>query len=226
MRQPRLSPAPILLAVAVLAGLSACKQQDTADPSASDPQAQATPAAAPAVEAPSAPTTSPREAVMAAMDKFKDASSYHAEMEFKGGQRSVMRGTLAFVAPDRFRMQMEGAGTQTVIGDTMYMSMGGRSMQVPMPAGTTTQWRDPGHFAAVEAGMTAEALGTEAVNGVQASKYVAHHTEPQPADVTLWIGPDQLPLKLEVQGMSNGQAVTTTVTYTRFNDPALVIDAP
>lgn len=171
------------------------------------------------------PMTSPREAVRASMQAFMQVRSYHATMTFDTS-RGIQVNELDFVAPDRYRMQMAGMGTQLVIGDTMYMSMQGRTMQVPMPKGTAGQWRAPGNFAEAEAGMSAEALGGEDVDGVSARKYVAHHTIPKPADVTLWIGPDELPLKMQVKGEEKGQPVTTTIRYSRFNDPSIVIEPP
>ena len=73
------------------------------------------------------------------MDKFLAASSFHASMHMEGAQ--TMTNEMDFVAPDRYRMQMT-AGTQVIIGDTMYMETRGKRMQVPLPAGTISQWRD------------------------------------------------------------------------------------
>lgn len=227
MTRSRLAAPLRLLCAALLLGLSACK------PSA--PATDTTPGEAPAADAVEKaaaiadavnPIDSPRDEVIAAMRKFMGLRSYHAEMHFSGGPRGEMTNKVDFVAPDRFRMEMAGLGTQYVIGDTMYMTMQGRSMQVPMPEGTVTQWRDPGNFREAETGMTAEALGSEDVDGVAARKYVAHHTTPRPADVTLWIGPDDLPLKMQVEGESEGRPVTTTVRYSRFNDPSIRIEPP
>ena len=52
------------------------------------------------------------------MDKFLAARSFHASMHMEGAQ--TMTNEMDFVAPDRYRMQMT-AGTQVIIGDTMYM---------------------------------------------------------------------------------------------------------
>jgi len=208
-------------------GLAACKPSapipgDTAPPPA---RASATEGVAAAVDAIN-PITSPREAVIASMNKMMEARSYHASMEIDGGPQGQLRNQVDFVAPDRMRMQMAGMGTQLVIGDTMYMIMDGRSMQVPMPKGTLTRWRDPGNFRAAEAGMTAEALGSETVNGVSARKYALHYSVPDAADGTLWIGLDDLPLKMQVASEAQGKQVTTTIRYSRINDPSIRIDVP
>ena len=220
-----------LLALALPAILAACdKPASTADAGAST----AAPAAATAstgdklAAAADAinPATSPREAVIASMHKFMDVRSYHATMEFDGGPRGPMMNQLDFVAPDRFRMDIAGMGSQYVIGDTMYMSMHGRTMQVPMPKGTVTRWRDPANLADAEAALNVDAAGSDNVDGIAARKYVIHHTTPKPSEVTMWIGPDDLPLKMEVAGNANGTTTTTVVRYSRFNDPAIVVEPP
>jgi hypothetical protein len=123
-------------------------------------------------------------------------------------------------------MAMPGMGTQTIIGDTMYMSADGRSMKVPLPAGTLTQWRDPAKFDENAATMTVESQGRDNVDGTPARKYLVHNTRPQPSDVTMWIGDDDLPLQIRISGSAQGHATTTTIRYSRFDDPSLKIDPP
>lgn len=225
MTTPRLAASTPLLCTALLLGLVACKQSPPPTSADNQPTTAAGPESASAADAVN-PLTSPREAVVASMRKFMDARSYHASMQFSGGPRGPMTNELDFVAPDRFRMEMAGMGTQYVIGDTMYMSMQGRSMQVPMPKGTTTQWRDPGNFREAEAALTVDALGSETIGGVDTRKYLVHHTTPKPADITLWIGADDLPVQMQVGSQVNGQPMTTTVRYSRINDPAISIEPP
>lgn len=170
--------------------------------------------------------TSPREAVIASMHKLMDASSYHVSMRMSGGPNGMMTNEIDFVAPDRFRIQMAGIGTQVIIGDTMFMSIEGRIMKVPMPKDRTRQWRDPGNFSESEASMTAEGMGSESVEGTSAQKYSVHYSEPNPVDSTLWIGPTGMPLQMRMNIDSNGTPVTMTMHYSRINDPTLSIDAP
>lgn len=221
MPADRLRPVFPLLCAALVFGLSSCKQSADATAPAQDAGANAADKVAAVADA-----VNPREEVIAAMRKLMDARSYRAQMRHSGGPRGAMTNTVDFVAPDRFRMEMAGIGTQYVIGDTMTMTMQGRTVQVPMPEGTITQWRDPGNFRGAEASMTAEALGSDAVDGIQARKYLVHHTAPKPADITLWIGADGLPLQMQISGDASGQAVTTTVRYSRINDPGIAIEAP
>lgn len=221
----RLRPLFPLLCAALVFGLSGCKQSTDTTTPAQETGASAADKVAAVADAVN-PMASPREEVVTAMRKLMDARSYRAEMQHEGGPRGTMTNTVEFVAPDRFRMEMAGVGTQYVIGDTMTMTMDGRTMQVPMPKGTVTQWRDPVNFREAEASMTAQALGNDAVDGIQARKYLVHQTTPKPADFTIWIGADGLPLQMRVSGDANGQPVTTTVRYSRINDPGIVIEAP
>jgi hypothetical protein len=229
---------PFLLVLPLLAGLAACKPSPPSVPAATAPaaapDAQATDAAgtgtatnavADAMAAMS-PVATPKEAIRKSMQRFMQARSYHATMQLDGGPRGAMSNEVDFVAPDRFRMAMPGMGTQTIIGDTMYMSVDGRSMKVPLPAGTLTQWRDPAKLDENAATMTAEAQGRDSVDGTPARKYLVHNTRPQPSDVTMWIGNDDLPLQIRVSGSAQGHATTTTIRYSRFDDPSLKIDPP
>jgi hypothetical protein len=152
--------------------------------------------------------------------------SYHATMQMDGGPRGAMRNEVDFVAPDRFRMTMPGLGTQTIIGDTMYMSVDGRNMKVPLPAGTLTQWRDPARLDENAATMTVEAQGRDLIDGKPVRKYLVHNTRPQPSDATMWIGDDDLPLQIRVSGSAQGRTTTTTIRYSRLDDPSLRIDPP
>ncbi|MGI8560926.1 MAG: hypothetical protein ACR2J7_05735 [Luteimonas sp.] len=165
----------------------------------------------------------PREDVKAAMQKFISTRSYHVTMSTSGPQSMVTEAD--FVAPDRYRLQTP-AGTQVIIGDTMHMSMQGRSMQVPMPKGTLAQWRDPGNLRKYEATMAVEALGADLVAGKPAKKYRVSNTQPQPSTTTMWVGPDGYPLQIRATSTTQDKPVTVTIRYSRFNDPTLKIAAP
>lgn len=164
----------------------------------------------------------PKEEVIAAMDKALAARSYHVTMRHGGAQ--PMTTEADFVAPDRLRMKMP-VGVQTVIGDTMYMEIQGRSMKVQVAKGTMTQWRDPANQARYQATMTVKALGNDTVDGKPAKKYQTSNTQPQPSSAIMWIGADGYPLQIEVSG-GKGKAATTTMRYSRYNDPTIRIDPP
>ena len=216
---------PALIATALLA-LAACKPAAAPDadaaavPTATPAQEQA--AANPVAAVAGAVLPSAKDTVVAAMRKFTAASSYHAEMHLEGGSRGPMDNAIDFVAPDRFRMEMAGMGTQLIVGDTMYMNMHGRSMKVPMPAGTLTQWRDPAKLAEAEADMAVDAQGSDPVDGQAAEKYLVRVAKPKPTETTLWIGAAGLPLQIATSNPL-GRA---TIKYSRFDDPTIVIEPP
>lgn len=211
---------PLALACLVIA-LAACKPSTPADTAA---PAQAKPAgtlekAAAALN----PLSTPEDEMKASMDKFLKARSFHAVMDMQGAQNMVME--MDFVAPDRYRMKMP-MGTQVIIGDTMHMQANGRSMKMPLPKGTLTQWRDPLRIEENKAGMSVESLGNDTVDGQPAKKYLVRHTEPKPSEFTFWIDGDGLPLQLVSQGEAQGKPYSMTLRYSRFDDPSIVIDAP
>ena len=162
------------------------------------------------------------------MDKFLAARSFHASMHMEGAQ--TMTNEMDFVAPDRYRMQMT-AGTQVIIGDTMYMQVKDRSIKVPLPPGTLTQWRDPLRIEEHKAGMSVESLGSDNIDGQAAKKYLVRHADPkldqpQSSEFTFWIGGDGLPLQLVSKGEAQGKPYSMTLRYSRYDDPGIVIDAP
>ena len=204
-------------AIALLPALAACNRAPS--------DADAAPAAAARPPAAHAPAD-PRADVQAAMDKFLAARSFHATMRLKGGAQGLAITDADFVAPDRYRITIPNVGTQTVIGDTMTMSTHGHTMQVPMPTGTLTQWRDPARIGGNAATMDVKALGPDSVGGIPARKFALHHAQPRPIDVLLWIGDDGRPLQVQVDSDMQGHPVQSSVRYSRYDDPSITIDAP
>jgi hypothetical protein len=209
----------------LLLAVAACKPSTPADPAV----AATAPANAVADTAASLnPLSSPADEVKASMDKFLKAKSFHAVMTMEGARG--MTNEMDFVAPDRYRMKMP-VGTQVIIGDTMYMQADGRSMKVPLPKGTLSQWRDPLKIEENKAGLSVEALGSDSVEGQAAKKYLVRNTQPEPNqpgpnEFTFWIGSDGLPLQLLHQGQAEGKPYSMTLRYSRFDDPTITIDAP
>lgn len=211
---------PLALACLVMV-LAACKPPapaDTAAPVQTEPAGTLEKAAA-ALN----PLSSPEEEVKASMDKFLKAKSFHAVMDMQGAQSMAIE--MDFVAPDRYRMKMP-QGTQVIIGDTMHMQVEGRSMKMPLPKGTLTQWRDPLRIEENKAGMSVESLGSDSIDGQPAKKYLVKHTEPSHSEFTFWIDGDGMPLQLASQGESQGKPYSMTLRYSHYDDPGIVIDAP
>lgn len=165
----------------------------------------------------------PREEISAAMEKMLAAKSWHATMDLKGPHS--MSNQLDYVAPDRFRINMGDMGTQYIIGNTMHMSVRGQSMQLPLPKGTLDQYRDPGKLKANNATMTVQALGNDLLAGKPARKYRVRNPK-DGTDALMWISGDGYPAQVKVEGKAQGQATTTTIRYSRFNDPTIKVSAP
>lgn len=219
-----------LVLVSILA-IAACKPGTPGDPAPAAPATAKPRVAAPATgkraaEPPPVRARSARDEVMAAMDKFRRARAYHARMTMESA-RGTLVNEFEFVAPDRFRMQLRDVGTQTVIGDRMWMTMRGRTVQVPAPPGTSQKWRDPANFEAAKADLAVEPLGREDLDGQPTRKFLTRHTRPKPGEVTLWIDGDDLPVQMRVRSEDdNGAPTTVTVRYSRFDDPGISIDPP
>lgn len=215
-----MSTRPLALACLVLA-VAACKPPPPAETAA---PAQVRPAdtlekAAAALD----PLSSPEDEMKASMDKFLKAKSFHAVMDTQGARNMTIE--MDFVAPDRYRMEMP-SGTQVVIGDTMYMQVKDRSIKVPLPPGTLTQWRDPLRIEEHKAGMSVESLGSDTVEGRPAKKYLIRRAEPRSSELTFWIDADGLPLQLVGHDEAQGKPYSMTLRYSRYDDPGIVIDAP
>ncbi len=165
----------------------------------------------------------PKEDMIAMSGKFLALRSYHVTME--NSDKRVPKMEVDFVAPNRYRMLMP-MGTQYVIGDTMYMTIDGRTMRIPMPKGTMTQWRESDRVFREMEKMQVEALGSEPVNGKPAKKY--RFSQPgQPATSSLmWVGSDGYPVKIETSGGTGKRASTVTMFYSRYNDASIKIDIP
>lgn len=220
-----------LLVLPLMAVLAACKQQPAAPAAGGAPAPAEAPAGAQSTAAAVAdklnPLPSAKDEIKAAMDAFLDVKSFHATMNMTGAAMpgGGMTTEMDFVAPDRYRMQMP-MGTQIIVGDTMYMNVQGRSMKVPMPKGTLSQWRDPAKLAENQATLTVEAQGSDTVDGIAARKYLVRNTQPKPTDVTMWIGEDGLPVQIHHSSSAEGKTADVTIRYTRFNDPSIKIDPP
>lgn len=166
-----------------------------------------------------------REDIEASMQKFVAAKSWHATMQIDG--KRPMTNELDFTAPERYRIQMSGMGTQYIIGDSMIISMQGRTMKVPMPKGTLGKYRDPLQLHEYAKSITAEALGNDTVDGKSTRKYRIHNEKQPNADTLMWIGSNNYPVQIKVTDKSKGaSASTVTFHYSRFNDPTIRVQAP
>ncbi len=165
----------------------------------------------------------PKEEMKALSVKFLALRSYHVTME--SSDKRMPKMETDFVAPNRYRMQMP-MGTQYVIGDTMYMTIDGRTMKIPMPKGTMTQWRESDRVFREVDKMQIESLGTEIVSGKSAKKYRMTQAGPPATNTLIWVGADGYPVKIETTGTASKRTTTMTIHYSRFNDPRIKIEPP
>ncbi|MEJ1098404.1 MULTISPECIES: hypothetical protein [unclassified Pseudoxanthomonas] len=217
---PRWLVLTCLFPALIFPALISCKPQGPQETPGTAPTS-ATPAAAGSA----IPTANAAQEVKDSMDKFMAARSFHATMTMKGGPQPIAT-EMDFVAPDRYRIRI-ATGTQIVVGDTLFMDAGGRRSRVPLPAGTLTQWRDPLNIQKHQEGLSAEREGRDLIGGSPATRYRVRHTQPEPLEFTYWIGRDGRPLQLRHSGVSrDGNPYTITQVYSRYDDPAIVIEAP
>ena len=219
-------------AIVLIAMLGACKASSPAP--VADGSTAATPASGERRESGVAaaaqalnPLATPKEAMLASMKAFRDVRSYHASMRMEGGPEGVMTNEMDFVAPDRYRITMKSRGMEVHnvrIGNDTWMTMNGRTSKVTMPPGTMDQWQDIMHKS--QETMDVEAQGRETIDGVPTRKYLIRQTDPQPSEVTVWINGDDLVHQARMQSDHQGATITTTIRYSRYNDPAITIDPP
>ena len=167
----------------------------------------------------------PKEELKAATDRMLAARSWQADMVTEGAAGGPVATTAEFVAPDRYRIR-NPQGTQLIIGNTMHMTLQGRTMSVPLPPDALAQWRDPAKLDQAAAKTSVTALGSEAVGGKPARKYQTRNADAPAQTVLVWVGADGYPAKMRASSTYQGKPVTTTVTYSRFNDPKISIAAP
>lgn len=193
----------------------------------SPPDAAGTPGAPPPAAEVAPQAVAPADAVQDvkdSMQRFLAARSFHARMQVEGAH--PMTSDMDYVAPDRYRIVLP-TGTQTVIGNVLHMQVGDRYTQVPLPPATLAPWRDPLKLEQAQDGLSAERTGDDTVDGQPARRYRVRHAGPDAVEFEYWIGADGRPLQLRHAGRDHeGRGYTVLQTYSRYDDPAIVIDAP
>ena len=165
-----------------------------------------------------------RQELHAAYRKMMAATAFKATLVDLGTGKTAM--TMEFQAPDRYRMTVPGQPPQLIIGDTMVMTMNGRTMRLPMPKGSLPKVRNEDGLRELERGSKVEAAGTGLVGG-QPARIYRHTTqvEGKPAQTLVWVGvASGLPLQVETRGAKGGKEVR--ILYSDFNSPKIRIEAP
>jgi outer membrane lipoprotein-sorting protein len=167
----------------------------------------------------------PKDDLHAAFAKFLSTKSFRATVTDMQSGKPV--SSMAFVAPDRYRIEAAG-NTTLIVGDTMYMDVGGKLQAMPVPVGRiVAQYRNQDFLHEVESGMQVAAVGDDSIDGEPAKVYAYTLTKPLKADARTWVSAKSgRPLQTESSGSFMGHASTTRVRYSGFDDPSIHIDAP
>lgn len=168
----------------------------------------------------------PKDELHAAFARFLAARSFHATTT--DAKKGELVSKMEFMAPDRYRVDA-GGRVSLIVGDTMYMDIGGAMQPVPVPGvgRMVAQYRNPEFLREMEAGMEVTALGDDSVDGEPAKVYAYTLTRPMKSDAKTWVSlKTGLPIQIESTGTFMGHTSTTRVRYSGFDDPSIRIDAP
>lgn len=172
-------------------------------------------------------TAAPSDELHAAFEKALAAKSFRATVidQKKGEPLSQM----SYVAPDRYRIDTQGR-VSLIIGDQMYMDLGGGRMQaVPVPGvgKIIAQYRNPQTLREIEAGMQVQYVGEDRIDGEAARVYAYATTKPARSEAKAWISVGSgLPLQIESSGSAMGRSSVVRLRYQGWNDGTIHIDAP
>lgn len=165
----------------------------------------------------------PKEEVVAAVDKFLAAKSYHASMSMGPGPATETD----FVAPDRMRVKLGTMGDQIMIGSTMYMTLQGKTRQQPVPGGGVAATRSREKVLGNLQTLKVAALGDETIAGVATKKYKVENSQPNKTSSTFWVAAATgYPVQAVNVAEVGGKSYTSTLKYSRYNDPSIKIEAP
>jgi hypothetical protein len=165
----------------------------------------------------------PKEEVVAAVDKFLAAKSYHASMSMGPGPATETD----FVAPDRMRVKLGTMGEQVMIGNVVYMTLQGKTTQQPAPGGGVAATRSREKVLGNLQTLKVSALGEETLAGVATRKYKVDNSQPNKTSSTFWVAAASgYPVQAVNVAEVGGKTYTSTLKYSRYNDPSIKIQAP
>lgn len=165
----------------------------------------------------------PKEEVVAAVDKFLAAKSYHASMSMGPGPATETD----FAAPDRMRVKLGTMGEQIMIGNVVYMTLQGKTTKQPAPGGGVAASRSREKVLGNLQTLKVASLGAETVAGVATKKYKVENSQPNKTSSTFWVAADTgYPVQAVNVAEVAGKSYTSTLKYSRFNDPSIKIEAP
>lgn len=151
-----------------------------------------------------------------AMQAFEQAKSFHADEHFSNGHTVAVD----FSAPDRWCIHPTRSVTKLVIGNDVYMVSKGRPSKLPFGGMMVSKLIGASKAEPMndQIEQTARDLGMQTVSGqsVRASSFTSRNV-PE----TLYVGSNGLPARAVTQD----KKVTTTIGYSKWNEPILVASA-
>lgn len=164
----------------------------------------------------------------AAYGKFIQATSFRATMTDLDSGKVV--NTIEFVAPDRYAITPAGTGMrQLIIGRTMHMDIGGRTMAIPLPEqANPSQYRNQKALDELSAGIAVTQRTDANVDGVPARVYhFVSNTDGKPVESLTFVSrASGLPIQIQTTGGAGQTRFRYQIRYSHFNDPGIVINAP
>lgn len=164
----------------------------------------------------------------AAYGKFIQATSFRATMTDLETGKVV--NLIEFVAPDRYAITPAGTNMrQLVIGRTMHIDIGGRTMAIPVP-----EQADPGAYRnqkaldELSAGIAVTQRDDDSSAGEPARVYhFVSNTDGKPVESLTFVSKASgLPIQIQTTGGGGRTKFRYQIRYSDFNDPSIVIQAP
>jgi len=165
--------------------------------------------------------------VRAAYSKFIQASSFRAVItDLDSGKKLTQ---LEFVAPDRYSITLDGGMRQVIIGRTMHMNIGGRTMKMPLPAAADpSQYRNQKAMDELSTGIvvTKRADSNEAGEPARVYHFVSQADGKPVESLTFVSKASGMPIQVQTTGGQGKNKFRYQIRYSDFNDPAIVVSAP
>ncbi len=162
-----------------------------------------------------------------AYGKFIQATSFRADMTDLDSGKSVNQ--VEFVAPDRFAITMDAGMRQVIIGRTMHMDLGGRTMSMALPASIDPgQYRNQKTVDDLAAGVTVTRREDSSEAGEPARVYhFISQADGTPVESLTFVSKASgLPIQVLTTGGKGKGKFRYQIRYRDFNDPGIVIQAP
>lgn len=161
----------------------------------------------------------------AAPDWLRPDAAYSATRVMKAGGHEISGPLYYDSGKERFEMTMEGAQQIMIRREDrqrLYMIMPQMAMGMEMRLDNPQAMPSPGDYAALEP----EAVGREAVNGEEATKYrVVAKDAGQSYTVFVWASDDGIPLRIEGE-TTEGKFLMELTNLERGAQPAELFEVP